>query len=490
LAGLPNNFNRNNMKHFTNLFLLLFASTLLQAQSIQFDQDSATFQDADVGSMAFGDIDGDGDLDLMVIGKGGPIRSTLYKNDGLGNFAEVADTPFLNVFDGTVRFEDIDNDDDLDLLITGSTSSPIVTASLYTNNGTGVFTLVEGTILEPTQSGDFVFGDMDNDGDKDVIITGYDADGDAYTRWYANSGSGHFTLIAGTLFEAVKNSSVAFIDYDGDNDLDLIIAGVNDNNVKSTTMYNNNGSGAFLPVASTPFDAFDSGDIAVGDSDNDGDQDVLISGMNASGEVITKLYLNDGSGNFTLFANTPFSNVWLGENAFADFDNDGDLDVFVLGSGPTGLGNNDIVANIYENQGSNTFVLSDSLIGAYLSSSAIGDVDGDLGLDLVIAGTSVGSPVRATRLYRNVSPNVTGIYDNSSTDNVQVYPNPTHDILHVSVENEITAIRVYSLLGEVLFTQQSSSLDVNIDMRDYAPGFYIIGIETLDGIITQKIVKN
>lgn len=478
------------MKIFTNALFLVFSCSFLQAQSIQFDQDTATFQDADVGSMAFGDIDGDGDLDLMITGKGGPVKSTLYENDGFGNFTEKEQPSIVNVYSGTVRFEDIDNDNDLDLLITGNTSSPITTANLYTNDGTGDFTLVEGTILEPIVAGDVAFGDVDNDGDKDVIMTGYDADGEAYTRWYANSGSGQFTLIAGTLFESVKNSSVAFIDYDGDNDLDLIIAGVNDNNVKSTTMYTNNGSGTFLPVANTPFDAIDGGDIAVGDCDSDGDQDILISGVNALGEFITKLYLNDGSGTFTLLANTPFNAVAFGENAFADFDNDGDLDVFVLGSGLGGLINNSIVANIYENQGGNSYVLADSLIGAYLSCSAIGDVDGDSGLDLIIGGTSVGSPVRATRLYRNASPSVTNIQAIESFERIKVYPNPTKDFLHISSESKPSAVTLHSLFGELVFSLKPTSADFEIDLSNYTSGCYFFSVETTQGVAVQKVIKD
>ena len=156
-------------------------------------------------------------------------------------------------------------------------------------------------------------------------------------------------------------------------------------------------------VANTPFEGFSAGDIAIADSENDGDEDVLISGQLENGGAISNLYLNDGTGTFSLLSGTPFPGTFLGETAFADFDNDGDLDVFIVGTGLGGILSNSIIANVYENQGLNNFVLADELIGAYLSSCAIGDIDGDNDLDLVVGGTSVGSPTRATRMYVNVA---------------------------------------------------------------------------------------
>lgn len=476
------------MKIFTPLVFVLISCSLLQAQSIQFNLDSATFQDADAGSMDFGDIDNDGDLDLIITGSGGPIKSSLYKNDGLGNFTEIAVTPIINVYGGFARFEDINNDGDLDLLITGNTSSPITTANLYTNDGNGNFTLQSNTGLQPMHSGQFAFGDIDNDGDNDVLMTGSNAQGNAFTELYKNN-NGAFTVVSSAVFEAVTSSAVAFIDYDSDNDLDLIISGNNNTFEKSASLYANDGTGIFTLVSNSVFDGFSTGDISVGDTDNDGDQDVLISGRNGANEVITKLYLNDGSGTFTLLSNTPFSPVWLGENALADFDNDGDLDVFILGSGPSGLINNDIVANIYENQGANNFVLSDSLIGAYLSSSAIGDVDGDLGLDLIIGGTSVGLPVRATRLYRNVTPLVNGVNDFTEDIDVQLFPNPVAETLHVTLTEASSSIIIYSLLGTEVASYNSNNLDVNINMTHLKPGCYVVSIETQTGTLTKKVIK-
>ena len=172
---------------YSVLFLFYFGMTTAQPIILEQPTPAVQLQDADVGSMAFGDIDNDGDNDLIITGKGGPVKSTLYENDGNGNFAEVTGTPIVNVNGGTVGFEDVNGDDFLDLLITGSTSSPTPTANLYLNDGTGNFILATGTPFEPSSGGDFAFGDVDNDGDKDVLITGYDASNSGFSKLYLNN---------------------------------------------------------------------------------------------------------------------------------------------------------------------------------------------------------------------------------------------------------------------------------------------------------------
>lgn len=431
------------------------------------------FQDADVGAMAFGDIDNDGDQDLMITGKGGPIRSTLYENDGIGNFTEITGTPFTHVFDGTVGFEDLDNDGDLDLLITGSTSSPSRTAFLYLNDGSGNFALAPNTPFEANQNGDFDFGDMDNDGDTDIIITGYDVNDQGFTTLYTNNGSGVFTEVMNTPFEAVWSSSVAFIDIEKDNDLDVILAGENNNGSAVTALYTNNGSGTFTLVASTPFDPVSSGDIGVGDSDNDGDEDILLSGIGAAG-AITKLYQNDGSGAFTLVSGTPFAGSSIGATLFADLDNDGDLDVFLVGNGAA------IIAEIYENQGGNTFLLSDTLAGAYLSSAAIGDMDGDNDLDIVIGGTSFTLPARSTKTYENLTQITIGMEELENLPQTSIYPNPSTGSFQVeSTDGAPFSIMVYTSTGQLVFDRENLSPTQQIHL-DQPAGLYLAVI-TMNG---------
>ncbi|MFK7773217.1 MAG: T9SS type A sorting domain-containing protein [Saprospiraceae bacterium] len=394
------------MKKIIVLLLSFLSLGVSNAQNIDLELTSPVplFQDADVGDMEFGDIDNDGDNDLIITGKGGPIRTTLYRNDGNGNFSEILENVIEDVYRSKIGLNDVDDDGDLDLLISGSNSSPVLSSNLYLNDGSGNFSMVANTPFEPTEGADFEFGDIDNDGDDDVIMIGSNSSGNPIVKIYDNDGAGTFSEVNASALEAIHNGTIELFDFDDDNDLDVIMAGLNSSGNQFTGLYTNNGSGVFSLVNNTTFNNFAGGDIAIGDSDNDGDLDVLICGNLTSSDIETELYLNDGTGIFTLLPNTVFSDVSLGEASFNDFDNDGDFDVFVLGTGEGGLLNNSIVGNIYENQGANSFIVSDSLIGGYFSSHAVADIDGDDDLDLVLGGTTIEIPIRATWLFTNLLP--------------------------------------------------------------------------------------
>jgi predicted nucleotidyltransferase len=149
----------------------------------------------------------------------------LYINDGTGSFTEMTGTPFEDVSYGSIAFADVDGDDDKDLLITGSTVGLGRISKLYTNDGTGSFTEMTGTPFEGVRDSSIAFADVDGDNDQDVLITGYTSPLRRISKLYTNDGTGSFTEMTGTPFEGVDNSSIAFADVDGDNDKDVLITG-------------------------------------------------------------------------------------------------------------------------------------------------------------------------------------------------------------------------------------------------------------------------
>ena len=238
----------------TYLILICFlASTTGFSQSINFQLDTTQiFQDADVGAMAFADVDNDGDMDLLIIGKGGPILTTLYLNNGSGSFTALSNPSLVNVFDGDVKFLDADNDGDLDVFITGSTSSPSNTANLYLNNGIGFYTLSTGSNFELVRAGKNDIGDVDGDGDIDIITTGQNPSGNPVTKLYLNNGAGIYNPQSSSPFTNLQYGAARFIDIDNDGDLDLLLCGENNTGQPITELYSNNGSGVFtLNTSST-----------------------------------------------------------------------------------------------------------------------------------------------------------------------------------------------------------------------------------------------
>ncbi len=355
------------------------------------------FYGADVGDVMLADLDNDGDNDFISIGAGtsAGTLTTVFHNDGLGNFTELIGDPFINVRSGVIELGDVNGDGFLDIYIQASTNGGTKTANLYINDGTGNFTLPTGQPFGERSSGDAAFGDVDGDGDLDLIATGimnFFTD-DPFTTLFINDGNGNFTELMSTPFEIVNSSSVEFFDAEGDGDLDVILLGENLSGNHSTTFYQNDGLGNFTQIGDS-FTDFSGGQIAIGDADNDGDLDVLMSGT-TSVDNETHLYVNDGSGAYTLSTTTNLPGAIAGESKFADFDNDGDLDVMISGV------STDVIADIYENTGGNNFMLADKLGRAYLSCFAIGDIDGDTDLDAIIGGTSFTSPSRDSKTYLN-----------------------------------------------------------------------------------------
>ena len=186
-------------KFFLQLVLTgVSLSSIAQNIDLQEDTTASNIYDSRQGSCALGDIDNDGDLDLIITGPDASLandKTTLYSNDGQGNFTEIIGTG-LSIWSefSDIAFADVDGDGDQDLLITGRDGSPNFYANFYLNNGSGNFTLDPSVPFEPSIEGDLEFEDVDNDGDPDLFMCGYteDISGSTFlfSKLYLNSGSG------------------------------------------------------------------------------------------------------------------------------------------------------------------------------------------------------------------------------------------------------------------------------------------------------------
>ncbi|MEY3052827.1 MAG: hypothetical protein RLY31_2612 [Bacteroidota bacterium] len=431
--------------------------------------------------MVMADVDGDGDNDIMMTGKGGPVKSTLYLNDGAGNFNEATAAPFENVFGGWVAFADVDGDQDLDLLVTGSTHGGTRSAKLYMNEGSGQYALVPSPFT-PCWGGEFAFGDADGDGDQDVLLTGDDQFDNPLALLYLNDGTGAFVATANTFFTPVKSSTVSFFDFDDDNDLDVLLTGENNDGIRVTELYSNSGGGSFTKVADTPFTGVAGGAVAVGDSDGDGDEDILISGQSPTGFPVTELYLNNGGGSFSQLPTSLFPGSAGGVTMFSDFDVDGDPDVLMTGFGDAG-----VFSYVFENVGGNTYLPADTLDGAYLSSAAIGDMDGDSDEDIVIGGTSFVAPIRGTRTYLNTIRTV-GTDESSASGMVTIHPNPNNGGFTLSNSGQgIAKARIFDVTGQLVKKADWSGARQHVQL-DVPPGTYFVRIEANGKRWVEKFV--
>jgi hypothetical protein len=219
--------NQEKMK-LQVLFLFLIAAHIGSAQTFLEVPQLPPFENVFASSIAFADVDGDGDQDVLISGFSNSFGaiSKLYINDGKGKFTEKTDTPFSGVADASIAFADIDGDNDQDVIISGTSFLPFgPSTKLYVNDGQGNFTEKTDTTFAEIANGSIAFADVDGDNDPDVLITGGSSFGSLISKLYINDGQGSYTEKTDTIFDGVSSSSIAFADVDGDNDPDLLVTG-------------------------------------------------------------------------------------------------------------------------------------------------------------------------------------------------------------------------------------------------------------------------
>jgi len=389
-------------------------SSPAQEPLISFD-----FGPVSYSSVALADINNNGRQDVLITGHaiGGGRNITIYQNNGGGDFSVVDDLPFKAVSNGAMAFADVDGDGDQDLLITGRTNEstggtipfPKLTASLYLNDGNGVFTGVSGTPFEAVEHSSVVFADVDNDGDMDVFISGMGQDNvmgaERVSSLYLNDGTGNFSEDLTASFTPVTRSSALFMDAEDDGDMDLLLTGYS-NTEKVAKLYENDGMGVFTEMSGLPFEGISSGQIANADvtNNNKKEADVIFTGLsNVGGENkgIAKLYLNDGEGLFEENTECSFAGVENSSVAFADVDGDRDKDVLIAGKDTA---TNKPVTKLYLNQdGSGNFIecQDNSFEGIMHGTLTFFDFDKDNDQDVLITGYGVADFSKTAVLYLN-----------------------------------------------------------------------------------------
>lgn len=243
------------------------------------------------GSIRFGDYDLDGDLDVLICGEGpnGPITK-IYRNDRNNNFTEI-DAGLEGVSRGVAVWLDYNIDGNPDIFVTGSRSGGQAFSMLYTNQGDGKFTAVNTGII-PLKNSNVAIGDFDNDGDPDIAIMGETQSGRIITNLYRNDRNGSFTNVANP-FIGVRYGFMDWGDYDDDGDLDLLLSGESANG-PVTKVYRNDRNNGFTEINAGLIGLYmSSGEW--GDFDLDGDLDILISGMAADYSYVSRIYRNDGT---------------------------------------------------------------------------------------------------------------------------------------------------------------------------------------------------
>lgn len=399
------------------------------------------------GASFWADYDGDNDLDLVLFGLAAndPV---IYRNDCDGNYTEITDPStgsFLSGYGGALPtvLADFNNDGYPELVLVQFKTG----VDFYDNNGDGTFSQrTTGILLTDTLAPRSVAAvDYDNDGWNDLLI----ANQGIPSLLYHNNGDGTFSKVIGQdiVTDVANVAGAAWADCDNDGYMDLFIG---NRTGTPNLFYKNNGDGTFTkntssPIATLPNNTY--GPTWV-DYDNDLDLDIFIQNAFSS----DFLFMNNLSGDFTAVTTTPLTSAGgLGQASasWGDYDNDGDLDCFIA---------NLTDHKFFSNNGDGTFTqITNSILtgpnpsGTESAGANWIDYDNDGDLDLYVLNGFGGGPDYNNFLYRNdgnanhfMKFHLTGTTSNKDAIGARVYVYATINGNSVSQMREVNA---NSMLG-------------------------------------------
>ena len=328
-------------------------------------------------SISWGDYDNDKDLDFAVCGldKTGQPVTRVYKNEpGSVTFQEDTSQKIEGVSYGRVNWHDYNADGKLDIAVAGYNAARQPVSKIYQNID-GI--LIEDTTQHPqVRYGSVAWTDSDKDGEQDsYCMAGCDeaTNWKPYTKIYRKAKDGEFIEDTQTLISTYYGS-LAWGDYDGDGDLDLVVGGwLPDGAV--IKVYNNDKGRFVEDMRQILIPVFHSS-IAFGDYDLDGSLDLIVAGQTMSGSRTTTLYKNE-AGIFTVDTTQNLPGVIFCCVNWIDYDHDGDLDLALAGENAAGVP----ILKLYNNEQAIPVPIHRIMIVANPSSPAVLTTDDTLSLE-------------------------------------------------------------------------------------------------------------
>jgi hypothetical protein len=477
------------------LFVMPFSA---QAQFFQSTQQNV-FIPLQNSQSSVGDYDRDGDMDIVVMGidnsAGSQYRIILYNNDGQGIFQE-SEIIFTEQFtNGDIAFVNIDRDDDLDIFITGLSNNGEAKTLFFVNDGA---TFIQDDYLfnNTITNGQFAWGDLNNDKYADLLLFG-EVDAvieEAYL--FKGSRDGTFESITHDFLPSFQGVT-AFADFDRDGDLDVATSGASVD-AANYPLYVYENLGDFNFQIAAQLEGFSNGSMKLRDINEDSFVDIIKTGsLNTNSESSSKVYLNNANFDFILAENINLTGVGDESNLLvADFTGNGSLDLLNIGRVPPFtqvLFYNELL----ENDGDFTFV-ENTNTGLPLTSyndMEVADFDLDGDLDLFVVNSQESDIYFNTQATPNEMPSSQPVLESAvagstvllsweaGTDTKTAVDNLSYN-LYIGTEpntsnilspnaNIETGLRYTVELG-------NNQYNTNYNLVDFEIGTYYWAVQTID----------
>lgn len=399
------------------------------------------------------DVDGDTNVDIVFtsyVPSFSPNAIQIKENDGSGNFSQA--NSYLAPTN-TVEYPsdplDIDNDGDLDLVgfmsYSGVRVKPLLSNGTIPTDGSSPFTEQADVVLSSVGDRENIYAaKIDTDNFDDFVAVTQDS-----TFILIGNGTGGFT--EQTKF--VGQSKPGDLDNDGDDDLFYF-----DGNVSTR---NNQGAGSFVQSANL-IAVSSTYDIQLVDIDNDGDLDLA-----QGGGQISRTWINDGNGNFTILQEFP-GNAY--ELAFGDLDGDSDIDMVVALEADSGYPG----FVIYTNNGSGNLSYSSNLASGYeVKQIRLADMDEDGDLDIVARLQGVSN--NYIRIYDNLG-SLAFTQSSSYTD----YYSAKMDVGNIDADSDMDIVLATETYGIMTIINNAGSLVSGSSFTPAGSNFHIYDVDLAD----------
>jgi len=439
-------------------------------------------------SASWGDYDNDGDLDVFITGS---WSSKLFRNEGNDSFIDT-EQEFSIMTSSRTTWGDLDNDGDMDILLTGDTGGGMKLFCYINNNGQ--FEEVEYANMG-LSSGSVEWGDYDSDGDLDILIMGFNDYIEPSANIYRNDGNHVFTNIYASLAPTAMGNAT-WGDYDNDGDLDVLLSGrLGGCGVFITSVYENMG-GDFFNDAIAELPNAERSSVAWGDYDNDSDLDIIVTGISYSGSSFTSIYRNDVS--LPNLLPDPPQNLSVSfedELVILHWDKGFDPQIpqdglyYNIRIGTSSAGNDNLSPMAHIESGYRKVYEFGNM-----SQSNLWKITGlEPGHAYYWSVQTIDNTYAASEFSEEHTfyYSLTNTYDQpKNATRILVYPNPAQDQIIFSLPDDGHGnifLNIYSLKGEHVFQKKTKSGE-QIDISSIEKGIYFLKAQIENKLFTERLV--